>query len=126
MSVKKNKETLQRTFEEVWNKGNWDVIPELISPKYDHGNWNGLSGYKELVSQYRNAFPDLKTEIEQVIGEGDWPASRFSIKGTFRGKFANIEPTGKEVKWIQVAFTQYKDGKVLTNVPIVDSQNVYQ
>jgi predicted ester cyclase len=126
MSVEQNKETLRRTFEEVWNKGNWAVIPEVISPDYDHGNYKGPDGYKQLITMYRTAFPDIHVTIDQVVGEGDWLAYHFSLQGTFKGKILDVEPTGKQVKWKQMAFTQYKNGKVVTNVPFNNTISFYQ
>ena len=126
MSVEENKATLYRTFEEVWNKGNWYVIPEVISPDYDHGNYKGHNGYKQLVTMYRTAFPDIHITIDQVIGEGDWLAYRFAAHGTFKTRFADVEPTGKKANWSQWAFTRYKDGKVVTNLPLANILDFYQ
>jgi len=126
MSVEENKATLYRTFEEVWNKGNWSVIPEVISPDYDHGNYKGHNGYKQLVTMYRTAFPDILITIDQVIGEGQWLAYRFTAHGTFKTRFADVGPTGKKAKWSQWAFTRYKDGKVMTNLPLANILDFYQ
>jgi predicted ester cyclase len=126
MVVEENKANLYRTFEEVWNKGNWSVIPEVISPDYDHGNYKGHGGYKQLVTMYRTAFPDIHITIDQVIGEGDWLAYRFTAQGTFKTRFADVEPTGKKAEWSQWAFTRYKDGKVVTNLPLANILDFYQ
>ncbi len=34
MSVEQNVASMRRDIEEVWNKGNLSVIPEVISPQY--------------------------------------------------------------------------------------------
>ena len=55
MSVEQNKATLRRIYAEIWNKGNWSVIPELIAPSYHYSNRKGHQGYKENVSSARSA-----------------------------------------------------------------------
>ena len=34
MSVEENKENIRRHVDEIWHKGNMEVIPELIAPNY--------------------------------------------------------------------------------------------
>lgn len=126
MSVEQNKATLNRTYEEVWNKGNWSVVPEVIDPDYRYGDYKGTDGYIHIVNTFRNAFPDIHFTVEQVVGEEEWLAYHISAQGTFKNKLENIEPTGKEVKWTQAFFTQYKDGKVLTNLTFRDLLTFYQ
>ena len=41
MSVEENKASVRRVYEEVWNKGNMKVVPELVSPDYYFKNVQG-------------------------------------------------------------------------------------
>ncbi len=125
MSVEQNKSTLKRMYDEVWNKGNWSIVPEVVSPDYQHGNYKGPDGWRDLVSSARAAFPDLRETIEQVVGEGNWLAYRISCQGTFKSEFSGIKPTGKEVKWTQGLFSQFKDGKLLSSVNYSDTLAFY-
>ncbi len=58
--------TVRRLIEEVCNKGNLSLVNELIA---DEGVLHdpqippvhGTEGYKQFVSMYRSAFPDLHT-----------------------------------------------------------------
>jgi predicted ester cyclase len=101
------------------------VVPEVVSPDYLHGNYKGPDGWKDLVSSTRAAFPDLRETIEQVVGEGDWLAYRISCHGTFTGEFRGNKPTGKEAKWTQAIFSQFKDGKLLSSVNYSDTLTFY-
>lgn len=130
MSVEENKATLRRVFEEVWNKGNLELIPELVAPDYVHratqAEFKGHEGYKQMVTMVRNAFPDLHYTVEDVVGEGDKLAARLSWTGTFKGKFQDIEPTGKQVNMTQALFNRYVDGKCVEAIPFRDSLIFYQ
>jgi predicted ester cyclase len=124
MSVKENKAALHHLYDEVWNKGNWSVVPEVVSPDYDSYGFKGVEGYQQLVSNYRSAFPDIHYTIDQVVGEGDWLAYQVTTTGTFTGKLLNIEPTGKKAKWKRAFFSRYKDGKVVTAVAYTDTADM--
>ena len=126
MSVEQNKATLKRLYEEVWNKGNLSLMPEMVSPDYHYGEYRGLDGYRQVVTMQRNAFPDVRFTIDQVIGEGDWLAYHLTTKGTLKGKLLNIEPTGKEATWKRAFFSQFKEGKLAAAVAVADNLTFYQ
>ncbi len=126
MSVEQNKAVLRRLYEEVWNKGDPSLLPELVSPDYRFADYKGLEGYMQLVTMQRNAFPDVRFTIDQVVGEGDWLAYQLTTNGTFKGKLGNIEPTGKAATWKRAFFGHYKDGKIVTTDVVSDALAFYQ
>ncbi len=128
MSVKQNKAALERIYDEIWNKGNMSVLPELISPEYHTtaGDYKGPQGYRDMIAPMRNIFPDMRWTIDSVIGEGDWLAARITYSGTFKGKWGNIEPTGRHFSMTRAVFNRFKDGKLVEGVPYVDTVKFYQ
>ncbi len=74
-SVEKNKASMRRCFEEVWNKGNLAAIPEVIAPDYvgytANATTRGLAAFEQSVKNARIPFPDLHYTIDSVVGEGD-------------------------------------------------------
>ena len=126
MSVAENKATLKRMYDEVYNKGNLSLAPQLIAPDYHFGDLKGPEGWKQAVTNWRTAFPDLHFTVEQAVGEGDWIAYRLSIQGTHKGKWMNVEPTGKNVKGTLVFFSQFKDGKLFTSLASANMLDMYQ
>ena len=81
MSVEENKATLKRIYDEVWNKGNMSVVPELISPEYlyrtPQRDIKGPDGFSSMITIWRTAFPDLLYAIDEVVGEGGAPQEGF-------------------------------------------------
>jgi steroid delta-isomerase-like uncharacterized protein len=126
MSVEQNKETLRRMYEEVYNKGNLSLAPELVAPGYHFGDLRGPDGWKQAVTSWRTAFPDIHFTVEDAVGEGDGIAYRLSMEGTFKGKWRGIEPTGKKVKGTLAFFSQYENGKLLTSFAFADQLAMYQ
>jgi len=116
VSVKQNKVTLQRIFDEVINKGDMSVIPELIAPSWSYqtplgDEFKGTEGFKQFATMWRTALPDLKMTVDEVVGEGDTLAARCTMRGTFKGKLGKIEPTGKKLNMTFAYFYAYKNGK---------------
>src|SRR5262245_9269816 len=87
----------KRIFEEVWSKGNLDVIDELVHPDaIDHDPFGDrdVEGIKEAVQGYRTAFPDLTVEVDDVFASGDKVVIRWTADGTFESEFLGQQPTG--------------------------------
>ena len=78
----------RRYFEEVWNRGQVDVLDELLAPEYvnptpSFGNPPpGPNGLKPIVLAMRRAFPDLHFTIEDVVVTPDAVAVRTTMTGT--------------------------------------------
>lgn len=58
------------------------------------------------------AFPDLQHTVEGVIAEGDKVAMRASLRGTHRGEFQGVSPTGNPVAFGTVALFRFAEGKI--------------
>ena len=46
----------------------------------------------------RNGFPDIQWTLEEMIAEGDRVAARFTMRGTHKGPFFGVPPTGKSIE----------------------------
>jgi steroid delta-isomerase-like uncharacterized protein len=112
----KNKAVMHRIFEEVLSKGNLAIIPELIAPNYVFRSPLGIDikgpeGFKQNVTMYRTAFPDIQAKIIDIVAEGDKVAVRYSMTGTFKGEMMGIAPTGKRLDTTGTVFIHFAGGK---------------
>jgi steroid delta-isomerase-like uncharacterized protein len=120
-----NVELVRKLFDEVWNKGNLSHVDELLAQNYeDHnsppGAPRGIKGYKATVNMFRSAFPDLVYTLDQILAEDDRVAIRLTGRGTHRGVFMGIQPTGKQVSFGGMTFLRLQDGKVTDRWDISD------
>lgn len=106
MQVEELKARAKRVVEEVWNKGNLDVLDEayaanVVQHSTSLPDVEGRQAYKQLIADLRNTFPDLRFTMEELIIEGDTYAARWTLGGTHKGQMPNlpIPPTGKQVVW---------------------------
>ncbi len=58
-------------------------------------------------------FPDFRLTIEDQITEGDKVVTRVTFRGTHRGEFMGIAPTGRFVEYGGIAIDRIENGKVV-------------
>ena len=122
-----NKALVSRLFTEVFNQGNLQVIDELVAPEFVHHrktkssvasctpgviDAKGSEGYKELIGEFRVAFPDLNVAIEDMIAGSDLITTRQTYTGTHKGNLMDIPPTGVEVVFTGICIFRIVDGKI--------------
>ena len=118
MSIEENKLLLRRYYEEVVNTGDVDRVGEFVSPDYVEVYNNvrhpvGLEGAKEHILGVRETYPDLHLTIEQQIAEGDWVVTRVTMRGTHKGVWLGMRPTGKKVEMTAVNIDKVVGGLIV-------------
>lgn len=122
MAESQKKQVYRRFVEEVINKGNISVIPELFHPEYlDHsappGAAKGQSVFEQVAAipnLFRGAFPDVHFTIEDMVEDGDWVATRVTGRAQHIGRpFMGVPPTGHKIAWSSEGFFRMKDGKIV-------------
>jgi steroid delta-isomerase-like uncharacterized protein len=122
-----NKALVRRFIEEVWNKGNLDVIDELVAENHvDHdpaqaGSPGGRQGVRAFVEMYRSAYPDTHLDIGEVIAEGDLVAMTWSATGTHQGELMGIAPTGRSVTVTGIGVDRISGGQIVESWANYDS-----
>jgi steroid delta-isomerase-like uncharacterized protein len=72
----------------------------------------GLEAWRQYTAPFVEAFPDLRLTIQDIAAEGDTVAARVDFRGTHRGEFQGLPPTGKQVAFSSIEFNRVLDGKV--------------
>ena len=110
---------VRRLVDEVWSKGNLDVLDEIIHPDANppHGQWElpkGPEGFKHLVSIIRTAFPDLTRKVRDIVVDGDKVVLYSTFTGTHTGtsEFAPYAPTGERWEMSGVTAFKFVDGRI--------------
>lgn len=133
MSSETNKTVSRRFFNEVFGKGNLAVADEIIvkdhintGPGNPPGLLPGIEGTKQLVTMYRNAFPDVHFTIDEQLAEGDKVMTRWTAHGTHQGELAGIPATGKSSTVTGVAVDRIVNGKITESWGIFDEFGMMQ
>ena len=116
MSPEENKAVARRFYEEVFNQGDLDLIPELTwSDFIDHnpgpGQAPGSEGIRQSTAEFRTAFPDVHLTVDDQIAEGDKVVTRLTVQGTHLGEYQGILPTGKPIIVGLIDIVRMRGGK---------------
>ena len=130
MSVEENKAMVRRIIEEAVNKGNLAVIDEIMAPNYVY-HFPGMEiigpdGFRQFATMMRTAFPDLNVTIDEIIGEGNLVAARLILRGTLKGEFMGMAPTGRKMEFPEAVFVLFEGGKEVEAWPYADTQSMFQ
>ncbi len=131
MSTEENKAIIRRYLEEAWNRGNVDIIDEVMAPNYARympGSDKPLSreGQKQRILAFRRAFPDWQLAVEDMIVEGDKVTFRMAGRGTHQGTFMGTPPTGKQVTVTAIDIARFADGKIVEQWGQMDMLGILQ
>jgi steroid delta-isomerase-like uncharacterized protein len=107
-------------FEQVWNRGDVGAIDRLLADDAvvhglktpDGKDVRGSEGFKPMHAAFRQAFPDMRIDIEECLVDGDRMAFRCVVRGTHAGDGLGIEATGRPVEFAGMGFIRVRDGKI--------------
>ena len=133
MSAKEIKALERRWFEES-NKGKaaaMDIIDELHATNYIfHGGggeeMRNRKDYKQFMSAFYSAFPDVHFTLDDIVVEGDKVATRWTMTGTHKGEIEGISPTNKKITIRGISIERVVGGKFVETWERYDSQGFMQ
>jgi predicted ester cyclase len=108
---------VKRLFEEVWGKGNNALLPELF-----HDPAASRRGM-EKFGQIRQAFPDLRIEVERYEEAGEFVIAYYKVLGTHTGEFMGRPPTQKKIAMEGSNIYRFRDGKISEGWGHVNTQD---
>jgi len=126
VSIEDNKQ-LVRDFWGTLSSGDFAKMASI----YDENVvYHGIGGEERRGRQaavafakgYKDAFPDMKADVEQLVAEGDFVVSRVRPTGTHTGELMGMAPTGKKIdlRWI-MNMVRVSNGKIAEEWEIWDS-----
>lgn len=118
MSLSANKLLVRRFLEDVVNTGNVDTMADFVSSDCVETDGkvrivSGVAGMQEHVRGVRRTFPDLHLTVERQIAEGEWVVTQVTARGTHRGEWLGIRPTGQPVVITVVNVDRVVDGRIV-------------
>ena len=136
MNQEQNKAVVRRFIEEMWNQRKLEVADELfasdcITHQLRGGPQTGgaprsAESVKTEAAAWVAAFPDLRFDIEQIFGEGNYVVSRYTMNGTHRGAWMGIPATGRQVSVPMITIHRIHDGKIAEDWVLVGSLVLFQ
>ena len=120
MPIEENLELMRRWFQQVWNEGRIQTVYDLLASdgvaRGQRGAETEIHGpdeFAEFVREIRGAFPDIKVQIEDILGAGDKVVVRWSATMTHSGDALGIPATGKSVRSRGISIATIERGKIV-------------
>jgi steroid delta-isomerase-like uncharacterized protein len=112
------KAIVRRCFEDIVARGDLAVADQVLADDVVFHTANGaiLRGKREFqhfAQQMREAFPDLRFDIQEEITDGDRVATRYTMRGTFQSTLMGLLPNGEEFAVQGIDTFRVRDGKVV-------------
>ena len=135
MSIEEFKAKFIRAEEEAMLKGNVDALDEVYSPdlvihseQFPFQELKGIEARKRQVQTNRQAFQIIKLDWDEMVGEGDTIAYRYTLrmKHTGNSPMVPVPPTGKELVVKGGQFLHLKDDKVSEVFGHIDMMGMLQ
>jgi steroid delta-isomerase-like uncharacterized protein len=123
MSSREENEAAVRSLFENASQGNFDAAEAIVSPDYvlHPEEIRGVDGLREMVETYRSAIADLNVTIEEQFSEGDYVATRFTVRGTHEGELMGTPATGRDVAFTGITISRCRDGRLVEEWELVDT-----
>ena len=113
---------VRKEMDDLWNTGNFKEFWEAhtndvtVSASYLPTPTKGLAAHRKDVEALIAAFPDMKTNITLLFGQGDWIAAEYVMEGTHTAPFVLpggmvIPATNKPVRVKACELSRMENGK---------------
>ena len=106
--------TLVRRLIEIVNAADLGALPEVATGRIaqDAERW---------IGPFRDAFPDFRMEVVDVIAEGDKVVGHFRCSGTHRGEWRGRPPTGRRFERVdEIYIFGVEDGRLSSVLAVVE------
>jgi predicted ester cyclase len=108
---------VRRNTEVVQSTGDFELFEELFDDDFvDHTPQPGITpnkdGVRVLYRGLREGFPDFRADIQWQSATGDLVTTYKIYRGTHRGDFLGVAPTGRPVEFETVDVMRVVNGKI--------------
>ena len=131
MSQEENKAAVRRYWE-GFNAHNLEVWDEVCTPNHINHDPSlpvpdaDLQTIKEIIGGLQAAFPDLNSEEEDLISEGDKIVVRRTFRGTHKGEFMGVAASSHEVTFTGIFIHRLTGGKIDEQWVVFDALGLMQ
>jgi steroid delta-isomerase-like uncharacterized protein len=131
------RDVVARYFEELWQRHNFAAATQLISTECTTHQLRSTDGpvpsasrgpteMRDHIMVWLRGFPDLTVEVETMVAEGDRVVSWLVFRGTHKGLWMGLPPTGRVVTVRSVVMHRVANARIVEDWALTDGLGVYQ
>ncbi|HYU73765.1 MAG TPA: ester cyclase [Ktedonobacteraceae bacterium] len=103
------------------NKQDWPKLEQFVHDDVSYnGKLIGIVGYREMLERDFSEIPDLSFDIQLLISDPPYLASRLGFDCTPKGKFLGLQVNGKRVSFTENVFYEFRREKIWQVWSVID------
>ena len=103
------------------NKQDWPKLEQFVHDEVCYnGQRIGLLGYREMLERDFYEIPDLYFNIQLLLSDPPYIASRLGFACTPKGKFLDLHVDGKRISFTENVFYEFRREKIEQVWSIID------
>ncbi|HEX3443835.1 MAG TPA: ester cyclase [Chthoniobacterales bacterium] len=103
------------------NKQDWLKLEQFVHDGvYYNGQRIGIVGYREMREKDFSEIPDLYFDIQLLISDPPYIASRLGFDCAPKGKFLGLHVNGKRVSFTENVFYEFRREKIWQVWSVID------
>ena len=103
------------------NRRDWTELARFVHEEAIHnGRRLGVSGYREMLERDCDAIPDLCFNVQMLISDPPFIASRIHFDCTPSGTFFGLRINGRKVSFAEHVFYEFRGGKIIQVWSVID------
>ncbi|AZN97065.1 ester cyclase [Mesorhizobium sp. M9A.F.Ca.ET.002.03.1.2] len=119
--IKSNLSAIYRDYIACLNKQDWAKLGQFVHDEAIHnGRRVGLSGYLEMLRRDFDEIPDLYFDVQMLISDPPYIASRLGFDCTPKGAFLGLDVNGKRVSFAENVIYEFRGGKIVQVWSVID------
>lgn len=112
---------IYRAYIACLNRQDWPKLQQFVDENVSHnGRQLGLSGYRQMLERDFLEIPDLHFNIELLIADPPYVASRLAFDCSPRGRFLGLDINGRTVSFDENVFYEFRADKIVQVWSVID------
>ena len=103
------------------NRQDWPKLEQFVDDDVDYNSQRiGIRGYRAMLEKDFLEIPDLYFDIQLLIADPPYIASRLELDCTPKGTFLGVHVNGKRVSFTENAFYEFRKEKIWRVWSVID------
>ena len=113
--------SIYRDYIACLNKQDWPRLEQFVHSDVHYNNQQiGTVDYREMLERDFYEIPDLHFDIQLLISDPPYIASRLRFNCTPKGTFLGLHVNGKRVSFTENVFYEFREGKIAQVWSVID------
>ena len=119
--IKADLSDVYRDYIACLNAQDWPKLEQFVHDDVHYnGQRIGISGYREMLERDFCDIPDLYFDIQLLISDPPYIASRLGFDCTPKGKFLGLNVNGKRISFTENVFYEFRRDKIAQVWSVID------